>query len=339
MNEPIDIIIPWVDGNNPEWRETKNKYLGISGADINANSSARYESWDNLYLLFRGIERFMPWVHKVFLVICGREQIPEFLNTGHPKLRIVTHEEYIPEEYLPTFNSNTIEMNYFRIEDLSENFVLFNDDMFPTGKIDETYYFQDNRVCEEAVEMPIMPVDIGQITRYSLMVKANNMVFINRHFNKREVQKKNPEKWFYEGYGDLLQRTEGLRYWNHFVGFHDRHMPVAIKKSTLRHLWDIEPEMLHAASKNRFRDYTDVSQYIIRYWQICEGDFLPRRTMGEPYWVTGDNFMEVAKNIADQPHQMICLMEDCTPEEFTVIRDEINRALEKVLPGKSSFEK
>lgn len=338
-NQPIDIIIPWVDGNNPEWLETKNKYLGVSGADSNANSNARYESWNNLHLIFRGIERFMPWAHKVFLVVCGREQIPEFLNTGHPKLRIVTHEEYIPKEYLPTFNSNTIEMNYFRIEDLSENFILFNDDIFPISEIEERYYFQDGMVCDEAVESPIMPVDVGQITEYSCMVKINNLLFINRHFQKRKVQRNNREKWFYSGYGELLQRTEGLGYWDNFVGFHDRHMPVALKKSVMRHLWEIEPERLALASSNHFRSYTDLSQCLVRYWQLCTGNFVPRKTLGEPYLVTADNYKAVADDIAGKPHQMVCLTEDCTPEEFTVIRDEINRALESIMPGKSSFEK
>jgi hypothetical protein len=78
--------------------------------------------------------------------------IPNFLNTENPKLEIVRYEDYIPKEYLPVFNSNTIEMNYHRIDDLSENFVLFNDDMIPLQPIDEEYYFQNNRVCDEAVE-------------------------------------------------------------------------------------------------------------------------------------------------------------------------------------------
>lgn len=336
-SRPIDIVIPWVDSSDICWQQEKNEYAKRCGMDINANSSVRYESWDNLHLVFRGIERFMPWVHNVFLVTCG--QIPGFLNTDHPKLKLVKHEDYIPREYLPTFNSNTIEMNYFRIDELSENFILFNDDIFPMTSIQEDYYFRDGEACDEAVESPVMPVDVGQITEYSCMVKINNLLFINRHFHKREVQKKNREKWFYDGYGELLQRTQGLSYWDNFVGFHDRHMPVALKKSVMQHLWELEPARLALASANHFRSYTDLSQCIVRYWQLCTGNFIPRKTLGDPYLVTADNYKEIAKNIINKPHQMVCLTEDCTPEEFTVIRDEINRALESVMPGKSSFEK
>ena len=335
-NKPIDIVISWVDGNDREWVREKDKYLSDK-TDLGANSSIRYEDWGNLHILFRGIEKFMPWANKIFLVTCGH--FPNYLDLANPRLRLVSHEEYIPGEYLPTFNSNTIEMNYFRIGELSENFILFNDDMFPLLPIDEEYYFVNDEVCEEAVEMPIMPLDIGDGTEAFLTMMLNNVRFINRHFNKRKVQKENNEKWFFEGYGDLLQRTEGLRYWNNFVGFHDRHMPVALKKSTFAKIWETEPEALDAASRNRFRDYNDLTQYLARYWQICEGDFHPRRTLGEPYAVTIENYREVARAIREEEHQMVCLLDRCSPEEFEIIKPEINAALESVLPDKCSFER
>lgn len=337
MNGKIDLVLPWVDANDPLWQAQKKKYASMYSINENANSHIRYESWDNLNLVFRGIERFMPWVHKIFLVTCG--QIPGFLKTEHPRLHIVRHEDFIPHAYLPTFNSNTIEMNYFRIQELSENFILFNDDIFPLSPIEEEYYFKEGKVCDEAVESPIMPVDVGQITEYSCMVKINNILFINRHFNKREVQLKNPEKWFYDGYGELLQRTEGLRYWNNFVGFHDRHMPVALKKSTLAHLWALEPHLLDKASANRFRSFSDVSQCLARYWQICEGNFYPRKTLGTPYLVTAENYQSVARDLKDTPHQMVCFTEDCSSEDFIQIKNAINDALLSILPDKCSFEK
>jgi len=337
MSGKIDLILPWVDGNDPVWIAKKKRFAEQCCFQKNANSNIRYESWDNLHLVFRGIERFMPWINRIFLVTCG--QVPEYLNLHHPKLKVINHEDYIPKKYLPTFNSNTIEMNYFRIEGLSEEFILFNDDIFLMSPIEEEYYFRNGKVCDEAVESPIMPVDVGQITEYSCAVKINNLLFINRHFNKREVQKKNPEKWFYEGYGELLQRTKGLRYWNNFVGFHDRHMPVALKKSTLARLWEIEPETLDRASRNRFRDISDISQCLARYWQLCEGDFYPRRTVGTPYLVTAHNYQDIAEDIKHGGHQMVCLTEDCRFEDFGKIKTKINEALLSILSDKCSFEK
>lgn len=337
MSSGIDIIIPWVDGNDPKWlRErsiTEKKY----NINKQANSNVRYESWDNLQYIFRGIEKFMPWVDKVFLVTCG--QIPDFLSINNPKLRLVKHSDYMPKEYLPTFNSNVIELNYHRIEDLSDNFILFNDDCYPIKPIPQSYYFIDGIPCDEAVESPIMPVDVGAISNYASYVKANNILFINRHFNKREVQKKNWDKWYFEGYGELLERNRGLSYWNNFAGFHDYHMPVPLKKSTLKHIWDIEGDLLDKVSQNQFRHSSDLSQCIVRYWQLCEGDFIPQKSEGKPYLVTFDNYKEVAEAIDNKVSQMICLTEDCTPEEFLIIRETINESLDRLLPEKCSFEK
>ena len=125
MND-IDIVLLWVDGNDPLWREEKNKYSPVKEDYSSADN--RFRDWDNLQFLFRGIEKFAPWARYVYFITWGHT--PKWLNTGHPKIKVVNHRDYIPERFLPTFNSNTIELNLHRIEELSDQFVLFNDDMF-----------------------------------------------------------------------------------------------------------------------------------------------------------------------------------------------------------------
>ena len=116
-------------------------------------------------------------------------------------------------------------------------------------------------------------------------------------------------------------------------------MPVPLKKSTLKHIWDIEGDLLDKVSKNQFRHSSDLSQCIVRYWQLCEGDFVPQKSEGKPYLVTFDNYKEVAGAIDNKVSQMICLTEDCTPKEFLIIRETINESLDRLLPEKCSFEK
>lgn len=55
--------------------------------------------------------------------------------------------------------------------------------------------------------------------------------------------------------------------------------------------------------------------------------------------VNMDNYKEYAEGIREQKWQMVSLNEDCTPEEFEVIKKEINGALRQLLPDKSTFEK
>ena len=123
MTQDIDLVIPWVDGNDVEWKKEKDKCLEAGDGRVN-----RYRDWDNLRYVFRGIEKYMPWIRKIHFVTWGH--LPEWLNVEHPKLNIVKHQDYIPEKYLPTFSSHTIEMNLHRIKGLAEQFIYTNDDIF-----------------------------------------------------------------------------------------------------------------------------------------------------------------------------------------------------------------
>ena len=76
-------------------------------------------------------------------------QLPEWLNRDAPKLRIVYHEDYIPQEYLPTFSTFIIEWWYFLIPDLSEHFIVCNDDMYFLNKIPEDRFFTADGVVKQ----------------------------------------------------------------------------------------------------------------------------------------------------------------------------------------------
>lgn len=50
MNRGIDIVIPWVDGNDPEWQREKEKYETNLEGDKRIN---RFRDWENLQYVFR----------------------------------------------------------------------------------------------------------------------------------------------------------------------------------------------------------------------------------------------------------------------------------------------
>ena len=68
MKNKIDFVIAWVDGNDEKWQEEKAKYSPQQGTDSNVN---RYRDWDNLRYWFRGVEKYAPWVNKIFFVHGG----------------------------------------------------------------------------------------------------------------------------------------------------------------------------------------------------------------------------------------------------------------------------
>ena len=139
---------------------------------------------------FRGIEKFMPFVNKIFFVTWGH--IPEWLNTDNEKLVIVNHRDYIPEKYLPTYNSNVIEMNFHRIKDLSECFVNFNDDMFITDYVTEDYFFKKGSILielkqyEEAIESLNEVLKLNPNHIKALILKGNCYDFLD--LNKESLK-------------------------------------------------------------------------------------------------------------------------------------------------------
>ena len=157
MSEPIDIIVPWVNPNDPIWRKDfeywKQKETGNKDA-------CRYRDWGSIKYVLRSIDENCPWCRYVFLVLSGSSQIPDWLNINYPKLKIVYHKDYIPEEYLPTFNSNVIELFFHRIEELSENFILINDDMFFCQKRNADCFFKND--LPVIVNSKIRPLNDGK---------------------------------------------------------------------------------------------------------------------------------------------------------------------------------
>lgn len=332
MSEKIDLVLPWVDGNDSNWRRERDKYLSKKPID-----ETRYEPWDNLQYIFRAIEENMSWINKIFFVTWGH--LPDWLNTKCEKLCIVKHEDYIPEQYLPTFNSNVIELNYFRIKDLSENFILFNDDLIPLQSMPMTYYFKDGFPCEEAVETHFLlkESENKEVSHWWNYSNVNNMIIINKHFNKLTVIKENYAKWFNPIYGERLKQNLSMYYWHNFESFVYSHEAAPMKKTVLKEIWEKEYETLDYACHNRFRDSSDVTHRLATMWQICSGQFTPHKFEGKFFLVEKEKVDEIVNAIKKKKYPIICLNER-TEDSFEFIKQEINAALQEVYPQKSSFE-
>ena len=137
---PIDIVVTWLDGSDESWLKEKKKYYEMADSQTQMeNPVERYRDWGLLQFWFRAIEKYAPWARYIFFVTCGHK--PEWLNTENSKLRFVSHRDFIPPEYLPTFCSDTIELNLWRIEDLSEHFLYFNDDVFLNKPVKPNVFF------------------------------------------------------------------------------------------------------------------------------------------------------------------------------------------------------
>lgn len=326
----IDIVVPWVDGSDPEWQKEREKYAPVKPRDDGSSNTRRFRDWDNLQYLFRGIEEFAPWVRTVHFVTFGH--LPKWLNTDAPKLHIVKHEDYIPEKYLPTFSSHPIELNLHRISGLSEQFVYFNDDMFLLKPVKQADFFRDGKPCDCAA---LNAVSLPRKTKMAAQIY--NTSVINQHFSKNSVISRHPLKWFNVKYGSSNIRTLCLLPWPRFTGFMEPHLPTSLLKSTFEEVWNCEYEVLDETCKHRFRSVTDVNQWLMRDWQLVTGNFAPRSaSFGKRFMQVMDD--EIRDVIIKQKYHLACFNDFGNEGTFEQEKQLLIDSFETILPDPSSFE-
>ncbi len=330
--EKIDFVMIWVDGNDPEWQKEKNKY--DKSNDKGDSTVVRYRSWDNLQYWFRGVEKFAPWVNKIHFVTWGH--LPPWLDTSNPKLHIVNHKDYIPKEYLPTFNANTIELNLHRIEGLAEKFVYFNDDMFVTNYVKPEDFFKKG-----------LPRDVFALNciyfgkKSAGFFNGNDMELINIHFKKKEAMKKNFWKWFspVNGWKSIV-RTLALSIWPWFPGMYYNHLPSNFLKSIFEEVWRLEGDVLDATCRDKFRTKSNCNQWLIKFWQLASGRFVPKNPKyGKCFHIKDRTFPAALNAISHGTYQMICVNDTIYTTDFERQKLEVQKAFQTWLPEKSSFEK
>ncbi|MCR4881485.1 MAG: Stealth CR1 domain-containing protein [bacterium] len=143
-NLKIDIVYLWVDGSDSEFIKEKKDWqekLGIPHNDDNAD--ARFVDNQELRYSLRSVEINAPWVNKIYIVTNG--QIPDWLDLSKTdKIKIINHKAIIPAKYLPCFNSRVIETFVTNIPDLSEYFLLSNDDCFVNRPVQPDFFIDDS---------------------------------------------------------------------------------------------------------------------------------------------------------------------------------------------------
>lgn len=327
----IDFVITWVDMSDPKWQGEFSKYSTYDRNTKNGISKARFRDYGFLKYWFRGVEKFAPWVRCIHLVTNCR--LPEWIDETNLKLNIVRHEDIIPQEYLPTFNSVVIERYIHRIPDLSEHFVYFNDDFYIINNVPQERFFQNGLPCDIAV-LSYNP----SWSQWYRRIK-NNIQLINRNFNKKEVFQAHHDKWFHPDYGLKARWNYLLKYYGKFITLRTPHNAQPYLKSTYEAVWKACGKELRETSSNRFRAITDLTPELFRTWQICSGNFYPLNTYKDtkmfPLMVRPK---QAVKAIRSQKYNLICLNDNIHIHSYEQVMGRIKTAFESILPEKSKFE-
>lgn len=326
----IDFVVSWVDGSDEKWLKKKNRYVESNADKSDAfNGENRYRELGFFNYWFRGVEKYAPWVNKVYLVT--DQQVPEFLNVNHPKINIVNHEDFIKPEYLPTFNSSTIEMNLDNIPGLSEYFVYFNDDFFLTESVSPDDFFTfDGQVKDTIAQSVIMPVE-----NYDHNL-VNNTKALNLNFDKKRVILNNFWNFYNFKQGlKLLGVNIILSIFPRFTRLFDPHTAYSLRKTMMREAKKLLDSDLKKAFHNRTRGLDDYTIQWVRYYQIASGNAKVRSySFGK---TANSNEVGRFKKLLNSKKYAIVNLQDENATSAQV--EEISLALQAHYPDKSEYEK
>ena len=236
---PIDIVYTWVNGSDPVWEHKKKKMMLKMNIEIPKKADkSRYVDIGELKYSLRGVEKFIPWVHKIYIVT--DDQVPNWLNTKHPKIQMVSHREIIPEEKLPTFNSNNLDFHLHRIPGLCEHFIYLNDDVFISRPMYPKNFFNESGY-------PRIPVaKINWTRRFALLNQTNDDA--------------DPNDMGSTQYTLLTLKTVLLckNRFNQIINYRSRHGYIPLTKTLLQYCCDTFPEEIKGLEMRPFRDVSDI---------------------------------------------------------------------------------
>lgn len=292
----MDIVITYVDGLDPVWQKSYEQFTNTPILE------KRFRDWGTLRYLFRGIEKNMPFIRKVHLVVSGESQVPEWVNRD--EVNVVLHSDIIPAEHLPTFCSNTIELHMHRIADLDEEFLYFNDDIFPL--------------------MPCKPTDF--------FVDGKGIIGMSRHFLAMDMFKRicrNSDR--------AARKALGMRPTWYFL--RPQHICAPMLRSESKEVYAIlEKEIL--GSLTALRSEHNITQYLFTDYLYLKGRIIARRQPRRHFSVGIASPEKIAQCITNPDRRLMCINDVRLSEErYEKMRSEIHTAFNKVFPTPSRFEK
>lgn len=292
----MDAVITYVNGLDPVWQASYERYLDTPVVE------KRYRDWGTLKYLLRGIETHMPFVRNVYLVVSGESQVPDWAERS--QLRIVRHEDIIPRELLPLFNSGAIEMFLHRIDGLDEEILYFNDDFFPVADCRPEDFFEDGKA----------------------------FIHFSRHLFAGGLYKKRVRNS-----DALVRRAFGLSPSPFFL--RPRHTCYPMLRSESSALFSrMEKEIL--ASATRVRNERGFNGSIYQDCLYYRGKTGPARTSGKFFSLALHPASEIADYLRAPKHHFVCINDvRLDADKFERYRACLTEAFEKKFPGKSRFER
>lgn len=277
-----DAIITYVNPTDLEWLQQWNDTVESTGA-TQSISGARWRDYKTLPFLLDGIQKYMPWVRTTWLVVSSMSQLKGVDIPLNGNIKVVTHDQIIPKCLLPTFNSTVIELFLYRIPGLAEQFIYFNDDMFPIAPMQESDFFVDGK---PALHLKVQTKPTYNL--YSFHLK-NGYVVASGLTNKTLP---------------CVMRFG--------------HSASPMLKSSWQYLWK-NAQTLLMNSCTPFRTTKNINQDVVSYYQYLSGNFVTSNRKIK--YTTVHKRADVEEHLKTRDVQILCINDTGSQADESVIRD------------------
>lgn len=300
---PIDIVISWVDGSDPELTRKRNYYLErAQNVNLHETQATFYASNNEIKYCVLSILTFAPFVRNIYIITDGQDpQVHQEVESRFPgrsaSIKIIDHREIFKgyEQYLPVFNNTSILTLIWRIEGLSDNFVYFNDDLFLIREMHPEDWFVDGK-----------PVIRGQwlMPPFKKIVSNAIKVLYNRYLKRN--QKYKPRLSFY-----LRQRNTAK-----LLGFRSRyffhcHYPHPINRKTVEEFYEANRDLFEKNCSSRFRSPDQfILTALLYHLEIKNGNNLirkPNHVYLHPVYSKKKIYDKINYSMKDSSRKTVCV--------------------------------
>ena len=201
-----------------------------------APECSRTASSNEIMISLLSICKFAPWVNHVHLAADEQSFPLHFLDEKcREKVSFVDLADFIPSQYLPTFNSHVIEAHLHLIPGLTEHFLYLNDDMILGRPLSKASLMSATHGIFKA---QVQHSDDGQAERWLLYSNISDHPWVHPRRNGAEL--------FQSAFGEL-------------PAGHDAHGASALTKSAMKATWTHFNTTLSKTMHNKRRVYATLA--------------------------------------------------------------------------------
>jgi len=303
----IDAVFTYVNGSDPELIAQLEQYGKIKQERVRDFGQLRYA--------MRSALMHAPYIRNFIVVVSSKEtQIPSWLDTTHPRVRVVEHKEIWdnPTFDLPSMNADAIQWATMNIPDLAPLYLYFNDDFAIQTKLELSAIWQgpDHFVLWEAWQAPRSEGESGEGDTY-----GKSLFFLRQLYDKK--------------YGTMSSRKVA------------QHVPILFNTTVMKMIKaDFAQEFEDMYHKNPFRTNHDI-QFQFAYQQYIRQHFSFESDEKPWHWSQITSDYETNKKEFDylkkNPRQFICLQDG--GEASRQVLDQVHDFYEGILPMRAEWEK